>query len=112
MDGKNHQTAYRSAIEQAEARLDQLNREIENLNNRQKALLGVSKALEAMMNRGMEHRPTTDQNPSAVVQVNHPVVGSNQPKAVPSTEPLTRVYVHRGDSGNDIQRRIDMAIGR
>jgi hypothetical protein len=58
-----------------------------------------------------EQQTASTQNPSAVVEINRPLQTFGPPKYQPSLEPAAHVYVHGGDSANEIQRRIDLAIG-
>jgi len=111
MDGTSQQTAYRDAFEHAKARLDQLARELQALENRHAALLHATKILEPIIGQHAEQRHTSIQNSSAV-ESNYPVAVSDGDVDWAWKQPVTKTYVHHGDSANEIERRIDLAIGR
>jgi hypothetical protein len=110
MDGTSQTTAYHNAVKDAKARLDRLNVEIESLTGRQSALLTASKALETMMALRVD-RPAHKETLSAV-EISHSIAQRETHGARLSIEPVSQIYVHRADSTNEIQRRIDIAIGR
>jgi len=112
MDGSNLQSAYHNAFEDAKARLNHLIGELESLEGRRSALLAASKALEAMIAQAAEQQSASNQSLSAGVNRYRSLVASDHDEDWGWKQPLTKTYVHQGDSANEIERRIDLAIGR
>lgn len=107
MGGAKQDAAYRTAFEHAVSRLEQLTLEVAALDHRQTALLNATKVLEGMIAQRADASASA-RNSSAVAS--RPV-----PSRQPDTEltsPLIHTYVHEADAPNEIQRRIDLAIGR
>lgn len=109
MDGSTQRTAYRAAFEHAQAVFHQLNLEVNALDHRRTALISATKALEVMIKQRTE--PQTASEVAAVVEINRIAAAGGQSHNRPSTDSLTQTYAHR-DLPNEIQRRIDLAIGR
>lgn len=106
----DQQTAYLNAFELAKARQDQLTTEIDSLDNRQLALLNVIAVLEERFAQRVAPHPTP-QN-AFVLESSQSAPPSDPHKRVPVIEPAIQPSVHQSGVENNIQRRIDLAIGR
>ena len=109
MDRSGQNDAYRAAFKQAQALFSQLSLELDALGCRQAALLSATKALEGFISKRLTEPATESQNaPAPTVQMIH----ASSPDRPQTHHPISQTYVHRKDDQGELQRRIDLAIGR
>ncbi|HEY1581352.1 MAG TPA: hypothetical protein VGF82_30150 [Terracidiphilus sp.] len=112
--------SYRKAFSKAVTQRDQIREEIEFLKNRRVLLEEAAKALEPLTypDEYSPHEPPS----SPPTEIDHPAPSArfdplpNPPEEEPELCPvaaITQVYVRgEGESTDEIQRRIDIALGR
>lgn len=122
---------YRNAFNAAVGQRDQIFKEFERLKSRRVLVEAAARALEPLVYPGEYLQEDSVQTSSTVVEmsrpapqveierpapppeITHPVPAPEQPADDRVVQTITQVYV-RGDDEpeNEIQRRIDIAIGR
>jgi hypothetical protein len=112
MSSSNYHTAYLTAFEHAQSRFNQLAFDAAALETRHAALLSATKALEVIIAQRADQQSASPQNSSSLVEHSHRAPSSAPAHANVLAEPLTHTYVYQDDSPNEIQRRIDFALGR
>ena len=120
MGRTNFQENYRNAINAALAQRDQLREEIESLKNRRVLIEEAARALEPLI---YPDEYPIQEAVASVVEVTTPPPAEldplpTAPAAAPdpslhSVPAITQIYVRgEGESTDEIQRRINIALGR
>lgn len=110
MDQSSPRDPYRVAFEQAQSLFNELTFELDALDQRYKALLSATKALETMISQRTGEHPASELNSATAVKTQRPAAPTPPLPIRTVEEPLTQVYVHR-ELPNAIQHRIDLALG-
>jgi hypothetical protein len=111
---------YRNAFNAAVTQRDQIREEIEFLKSRRALVEEAARMLEPLIYP--DEYPAQEIASSQIVEINHPVLPAELDPLPPTPEQksdlrpvaaVTQVYVRgEGESADEIQRRIDIALGR
>ena len=113
MGQKIQQESYRNALNAAIAQREQIVAEFERLKNRRILVETAARALEPVVYPAEYQNESSEQQVTSVFEMSQPAPLPEKPHEQRSVQAVTQVYVRGdGEADDEIQRRINIAIGR
>ena len=113
MGQKMQQDSYRNALNAAIAQRERIIAEFERLKNRRILVESAARALEPVVYPDEYQNGNFEQQATAVLEISQPSPVPEKAQQQPPVQAVTQVYVRGdGEADDEIQRRINIAIGR
>ena len=113
MGQKMQQDSYRNALNAAIAQRERIIAEFERLKNRRILVESAARALEPVVYPDEYQNRDVEQQGMAVLEISQPSPVPEKAQQQPPVQAVTQVYVRGdGEADDEIQRRINIAIGR